>query len=217
MAIERKPRRSVVAGLAATVGRVGLGGTGLGGAFALPAGFGLGSADAGASALLVGPGFEPERAAARMLAVSRCSGAILAAGFSTAFAAAGLAAAALAAGFTTGFSAAAASPADFCRASFMISATLGRPPSLPTAGFAAGFAAAGFATSVAGAASSVAGAASLACVAASPAAASAFSARAAARISATDIFFRSAMLRTFTIDRDHRAKHKDRPWEPSFV
>ena len=213
MAIERKPRRSVVAGLAATVGRVGLGGTGLGGAFALPAGFGLGSADAGASALLVGPGFEPERAAARMLAVSRCSGAILAAGFSTAFAAAGLAAAALAAGFPTGFSAAATSPADFCRASFMISATLGRPPSLPMAGFAA----AGFATSVAGTASSVAGAASLACVAASPAAASAFSARAAARISATDIFFRSAMLRTFTIDRDHRAKHKDRPWEPSFV
>jgi len=55
--------------------RDGRGGTGLGGALAtfFAAGFAVGFEKAGASALLVGPGFFSDNAAARILAVSRCT------------------------------------------------------------------------------------------------------------------------------------------------
>jgi hypothetical protein len=55
--------------------RDGRGGTGLGGALAtfFAAGFAAGFEKAGASALLVGPGFFSDNAAARILAVSRCT------------------------------------------------------------------------------------------------------------------------------------------------
>jgi len=141
-----------------------------------------------------------------MLAVSRGRAAIFAAaGFSAAaFAVAGFAAAAFDAGFAAGFSEAAGSPLDFWRAIFMISATLGRPPPLPTAAFTAG----SEAPASTGAEVSASGAGTASCcwapASTSPPAPPAFWARAAARISATDIFFRSAMLLTFTRARDHQ-------------
>ena len=131
-----------------------------------------------------------------------------AAGFSAALPAAGLAAAGFGAAAVAGFSAAVASPDDFWRAIFMMSATLGRPPPLPTAGFAAGFGSAGGVLAVVASTSTGAAGSAAAVSGALPAPSPpAFWARAAARISATDIFFRSAMLLTFTLARDHQATH----------
>lgn len=167
--------------------------------------------------MLVGPGLAP-RAAARMLAVSRGKAAIFAAaGFSpVAFAAAGFAAAAFAAGFAAGFSEGAGSPLDFWRAIFMISATLGRPPPLPTAAFTAGLAGGSEDPASTGGEASASGAGAASCWAtasASPPAPPAFWARAAARISATDIFFRSAMLLTLTRARDYQTPPFPAPQE----
>jgi len=142
-----------------------------------------------------------------MLAVSRCTpvfGPPLAiAGFSAAgFAAVGLAAAGLAAtaGLLAG-AAPAASASFFARAMARISDTLGRAPAaglaaagLAAAGFAAGFSAAG---SESGA--SAAGACGSAASAPLPSAA-----RAAARISATDNFFFSAIESPAGLERSRR-------------
>src|SRR5450755_4290507 len=92
---------------------------------------------AAASALVIGPGLVPPRAAARMLCVSTgAADAAAASFFGAAFAAAGFAAG-LAASFGAG---AADSPVLLARAIAKISATLGLPP-VPD-GFAAGGAAA---------------------------------------------------------------------------
>jgi hypothetical protein len=221
-AISRNPRRSSSESDFFAAGFAGRGGT----AFAA-AGFAMWSAAAagftaagfagrgGASALLMGPGFAPARAAARMLAVSRATAALAATGF------AALAAAGFSAGFAVGLGAdfvgdcaGASAAALLARAIAMISATLGLAP--PAVGFGAALAA-GFSTTGVSAAESTASAApppagSTAGAAASPPPAWAL---AAARISETDIFFRSAITVASTVFPTGRANRttsaNDRP------
>ena len=197
------------------MGRAGGGGTTRGGAASLTtAGFGLAGLG-GASALLTGPGFAPARAAARILAVSRCTPVLLpvTTGLAVAdLAGAGLTGAGLAAGAgwgDTGFAAAASAP-PFCLAMAKISATLGRPP---PAVAAAGFGAGCWIDSTATAGSpgrSTTDAGSAFAGAAPP-----FSARAAASISATDIFFFSAIASSWQRACEPCKSRFVRVWEAS--
>ena len=168
--------------------------------------------------MLIGPGFAPFRAAAKILAVSRgppaSDSSLAAAG--AGFAAAGFAAAALAAGaaFAAGFSAAGlaagAAPPSFARAAAKISATLGRPPPAALAG---AFGAAGFTGSAGAVESATLGALSATggsagalgfAAAASPAAPSpADLPRAIANMSAVESFFFSAIAGLSPIETRH--------------
>jgi hypothetical protein len=174
--------------------------TGIGG-FAFAAGLAV----AAASAFVIGPGFVPLRAAARILAVSFGPPALAepAAGLSAGFFSTGFFSAGCAADFSAGsFAAGAEAASPFrARAIASISATLGLPAAAAAAaaaGFAAGFGlAAGAGTAAAGSlagvslagASSAGGAASAGFDSAAPAALP----RAMARISAVVSFFFSAI------------------------
>src|SRR5262249_3082635 len=183
----KNARRSAAASFAAFAapgfayaGFTGIGGTTIASfAFAFFASAATGEAFACASAFVIGPGLTSLRAAARMLCVSTGSAFAGAASF---FAGAAFAAAGFGAGFS--FGAAGTAPACFSpRAVANISATLGRPPAPGFVdGGALGFAAGAFGFSAAASF----GAASAGGVSAAPPCASAF--RAAAKISATDIF-----------------------------
>ncbi len=183
-------------------GLTGIGGT-IGRGFSLAAGLAAGALSA-ASAFDIGPGFTPVRASARMLPVSFGPALAGAAGDAFAAGAAFGAALAAAAGFAAGagfgaagLATAGAAPACFsARAEANISATLGRAP--PAAFGAAGFA--GFGAGASAAAASGAAAATVSAAGSLDGAALASTSaplesdfRAAARISATDNFFFSAM------------------------
>jgi len=216
MANERTPRRSSVAavaflasGLTGRTGDEGSGRTAGGGTRTTGEAFTdatdclpMAPDPGGNSDLLTGPGFEPDLAAARMLAVSRCTG-DFSAGLGRGLAAGGLASATffsemIPAGGAGADSSAATTAVFLARAAAMISAMLGRP-AVPAGFGLAGCEADGLgdwdastetAAAAMGAASTVA-TASGDSTAADPAA---FSARAAAKMSATESFFFSAIV-----------------------